>query len=36
MIHERKDCRACGSTRLETILELGTRHGTTYQPAQAS
>ena len=24
MIHERKDCRACGSTRLETILDLGT------------
>ena len=23
MIHERKDCRACGSTRLETILDLG-------------
>jgi novobiocin biosynthesis protein NovU/D-mycarose 3-C-methyltransferase len=23
MIHERADCRACGSTRLETILDLG-------------
>ena len=23
MIHERKDCRACGSTRLEAILDLG-------------
>ena len=23
MIHERRDCRACGSTRLEPILDLG-------------
>src|SRR5260221_2280070 len=23
MIHERRDCRACGSTRLEAILDLG-------------
>ena len=23
MIHERKDCRACGSARLEAILDLG-------------